>query len=236
MRGRTTQAKAAAAAFLAALLAALFIVAAGGTAPSGVAHANGVPQTLQLLYLESISNWGPTDGQGDLEFSFSEGYMTLDVRGLPRLIGQTYEGWFVRSATNEAISTGPFNTSADGSAHYEATLPSIRDYSLDLFVITVEVLEERDDSPDQRRSIAGYFSVIGSDAEEASGGETSGAAAGAGGVGDAASDGPANLPETGDSSGFAGSARGLLIIVLGGLVILWAVARTRARVRKERRP
>ena len=235
---------------------ALFVVAAF-VAPA-LTCGNGVPQVVELTYLETISNWGPKDATGTLEFSFSEGYLSLDVEGLPRLAGQAYEGWLVRSATNEAVSTGQFNTSSEGSTQYEATLPTISDYTLDLFVITVEALEAPDHTPSQQRSIAGFFAVIQGDedgvraetgsglaptGEPGSGGGaegTTGTDSGAVGQGSdprATSDNelPSTLPETGDPTGFLGSVRGMALILIGGLAIVWATVRTRSRLRKGER-
>ena len=53
-----------------AALALLTAVLSGG----GAAHANGVPQLVKLTYLEGVSNFGPKDAEGVLEFSFAEAY------------------------------------------------------------------------------------------------------------------------------------------------------------------
>ena len=122
--------------------------------------ANGVPQLVKLSYLEGISTWGPTSAEGVLEFSFAEGFLRLEAEGLPRLVGQAYEGWLVRSASNEALSVGQFNAAADETIAYEAQLPPITDYSLDFFVLTVESLSNGDADPSDDRSIGGFFNVL----------------------------------------------------------------------------
>ncbi len=215
-------------------------------ASMGQAGANGVPQLVKLTYVDGLSTWGPRDAEGVLEFSFAEGFVQLDVTGLPRLVGQAYEGWLVRSATNEAISVGQFNTADSGSTHYEANLPPITDYSLDLFIVTVQSLEMPSSTPSQSRSVGGFFSVVqapdaaaaGSEVGPAAAGGSSGspAAAGPGAETPAAGAAPAQLPATGDPGAFLRNARGLTLIVLGGLALVFVTLRTRRRIRRERLP
>lgn len=212
------------------------------------AQANGVPQLVKLVYLENLSNWGPQDAEGVLEFSFAEGFLSLEVDGMPRLIGQAYEGWLVRSSTNEAISVGQFNATSAGRVRYEVQLPPITDYSLDLFMITVQSLSDPIDDPSQNRSIGGFFSVLSPPEPPSVGGDVGAAGAGAGGTGGAdgsssssGADGaeatstgesPDRLPETGDSTSFIGGLRGISLIVAGGMLLLWATARTRQRMNR----
>ena len=140
---------------------AVGVLAVGVTVmPSRALQANGVPQLVKLTYLEGISTWGPTSAEGVLEFSFAEGFLHLDAEGLPRLVGQAYEGWLVRSSSNEAISVGQFNAASDETVVYEAQLPPITDYSLDFFVLTVESLTNTNADPSVDRSIAGFFNVL----------------------------------------------------------------------------
>lgn len=231
-------------------IAVALLVLGWWAGPRPAAHANGVPQLVKLTYLESISNWGPAEAEGVLEFSFAEGFLSLEAVGLPRLVGQAYEGWLVRSNTNEAISVGRFNAAADGTVQYEAQLPPITDYSLDLFMITVQSLSDPEGQTSQLRSIGGFFSVI-QPPEAGSGGvaETDLANAGSdgGGLGSAGTgaadtaeggpaageaDRPALLPETGDSESFLAGIRGLALAVGGALALLWVVARTRQRLAK----
>ncbi len=221
------------------------------------AHANGVPQLVKLTYLEDLSSWGPKDAEGVLEFSFAEGFLSLEAVGLPRLVGQAYEGWLVRSATNEAISVGQFNAGSDNQASYDVRLPRISDYSLDLFIVTVESLSDPSEGPSEQRSIGGFFSVLDPVAEESQHSETgelsdqdrsatapdaegsdAGTQSSAAGdpSGDAGAqsgaDAPTRLPETGDAESFISSVRGLALIVAGGVALLWATVRTRKRLRK----
>lgn len=147
--------------WLRAGLAVLLAIALAFLAASPrTASANGVPQLVKLSYVEGISTWGPTSAEGVLEFSFAEGFLRLEAEGLPRLVGQAYEGWLVRSISNEALSVGQFNAAADETIVYEALLPPISDYSLDFFVLTVESLSNDDADPSRDRSIGGFFNVL----------------------------------------------------------------------------
>ena len=126
----------------------MLIVALGAMALSPrPVQANGVPQLVKLTYLEGISTWArrPRRGAGVLLLG---GVLAPGRRwGLPRLVGQAYEGWLVRSSSNEAISVGQFNAASDESVVYEAQLPPIRNYSLDFFVLTIESLSNGDADP-----------------------------------------------------------------------------------------
>ncbi|HEY8490776.1 MAG TPA: anti-sigma factor [Dehalococcoidia bacterium] len=138
------------------LLAALLAAALGPLA----VLANGVPQLVKLTYLDGLSNYGPQDAEGVLEFSFAEAYAKLDAQKLAAPpAGHVYEGWLVKTATNESVSIGTFTPDAAGTVHYETALPPIQDYGFDLFVITLEP-NTADGVPSQQRSIAGYFTVV----------------------------------------------------------------------------
>ncbi len=208
--------------------------------PSPRAGANGVPQLVKLTYLDSISTWGPEDAEGVLEFSFAEGFLSIDAVGLPRLVGQAYEGWLVRSSSNEALSVGQFNAQADGTARYEAQLPPITDYSLDLFIITVQSLTDPIEVPSQQRSIGGFFSVLQPREDEgsridtgplqglgSSSSSSDGSEAGSGGE-----TAPGRLPETGDRESFLAGVRGIALIAGGAIALLWVTVRTRKRMKR----
>lgn len=215
-------------------------------------QANGVPQLVKLDFIEGVSNWGPEDAEGVLEFSFAEGILALEVVGLPRLVGQAYEGWLVRSSSNEAISVGQFNAATNGTAKYEVQLPPISDYSLDLFIITVESLADATTAPSQNRSIGGFFSVLQPQTTEPSRNDTgsfsgtddgtgpslqsgseSGASAEAANEASAGASGqPGRLPETGDSESLFANVRGIALILVGAASLSWAAIRTRRRLQK----
>ena len=58
----------------AAAIAIIALAILGITVPGGSARANGVPQLVKLTYLDGVSNWGPKNAEGVLEFSFAEAY------------------------------------------------------------------------------------------------------------------------------------------------------------------
>jgi hypothetical protein len=78
--------------------AALVLLAVGAFVLPGDARANGVPQLVKLTYLEGVSNWGPKDAEGVLEFSFAEAYDRVDVKNLKPADGFTYDGWLTGGA------------------------------------------------------------------------------------------------------------------------------------------
>lgn len=192
--------------WLPALLVALLAAALAPWA----AQANGVPQLVKLTYLEGLSNYGPQDAEGVLEFSFAEAYAKLDAQKLaPAPVGHVYEGWLVKTATNESVSIGTFTPDAAGTVHYETALPPIQDYGFDLFVITLEQ-QPGDGVPSQQRSIAGYFTVVNRSAP-------------------VMQNRPDTLPYTG---GVTGDALARLALVGGVLVVGLAAAAGLARRRR----
>lgn len=204
------------------LATALTIVCSLGFALStpDLTRANGIPQLVKLTYMPELSNYGPASAEGVVEFSFSEGYLTLDATGLEPLQGAFYQAWLVRSSVNDALSVGTFNAAADGSAHFSTTLPPTEDYTYDLFILTVE--PDPDESPEasDQRSIGGFFAVVSAPEVTPPGAETQPAAGtGAG----AQFEGPASLPNTGDEGyvdalrrgAFTGSALAAAMAVVG---------------------
>ena len=95
---------------LAASAVLLLCAVVGGTPR---AQANGVPQLVKLTYLEGISNWGPKDAEGVLEFSFAEAYARVDVKGLKPQEGFTYEGWLL-SRAGTPLKVGDLRVGASG--------------------------------------------------------------------------------------------------------------------------
>jgi len=172
-------------AFAAALLvpAALLAVFA---VPSQ-ARANGVPVPVHLEYID-LSNWGPTDATGDAELMFAEGIVNLNADGLPRLDAELYQAWIVNSEVGDAISIGRFNSDSVGHVSYQGTLPPLADFGFDLLMITVEPEPDDAPQPSERRSLGGYFSLLGQPGMDGS----------VDGVGGSIS-APGQLPNTGDA-------------------------------------
>lgn len=124
--------------------------------PAFRASANGVPIEVFLSYLPDISNWGPEDAVGQVVVSIGEGWVTIEVQGLPPLEDEVYVAWIVPK-TGAAFPVGKFNTDAAGGGVFE-----LRDLSLPrepyrLFLITVEPDLDEYPAPGGRRSIAGRF-------------------------------------------------------------------------------
>lgn len=155
------------------------------------AHANGVPVTVRLSYME-LSNYGSTEAAGTADLLFAEGIVRVAATGLPMLTGERYQGWLVNSEQGDAISAGRFNADGSDTIAFQGTLPPISDFGFDLFIITVEPEPDDAPQPSERRSIGGRFSLIG---QRAADGSTAGVAGAAGGVG-----APGELPNTGDAA------------------------------------
>jgi hypothetical protein len=124
------------------------------------ARANGVPVTVNLTYID-LSNWGPEDATGSAELIFAEGIVRIEAEGLLHLSSEVYQGWLVNSEVGDAISVGRFNASPSGAVSYQGTLPPIADFGFDLLILTVESDPDEAPQPSERRSIGGYFSLVG---------------------------------------------------------------------------
>ncbi|MEX1022295.1 MAG: hypothetical protein WD058_04015 [Dehalococcoidia bacterium] len=135
-------------------------VAVAALVALGTASANGVPVPVTLTYID-LSNWGPQDAHGDAELIFAEGIIRIEAEGLPRLQDEVYQAWLVNSEVGDAISAGRFNSDATGHISYSGSLPPIADFGFDLLILTVEPDPDDAPQPSERRSIGGYFSLVG---------------------------------------------------------------------------
>ncbi|MBK6319850.1 MAG: hypothetical protein IPF51_13995 [Dehalococcoidia bacterium] len=161
-----------------AALALLTAVLSGG----GAAHANGVPQLVKLTYLEGVSNFGPKDAEGVLEFSFAEAYARVDVKNLKPAEGYTYEGWLMGSAKPLRVGVIPVNASGIGAL--DTKLEGLATYDYNLFVVAARKSGTDQAAQPSDISIAGRFTVIGDDASGGAAGDIR----------------PGQLPETGEAS------------------------------------
>ena len=100
------------------------------------------------------SNWGPKDATGVAGLSTSTGLVEIDVVGLPALTGEVYEGWLA-GGDETPISTGRFNTDANGLGSSTITLGDISSRTYERVVITVEPEPDPSKGPDPRHSIEG---------------------------------------------------------------------------------
>ena len=191
------------------VVAALGIMALASLALLGRvdgARANGVPQLVKLTYLQGVSNWGPKDAEGVLEFSFAEAYARVDVKNLKPTEGYTYEGWLM-GGNGQPLLVGTIKPSAAGVGALETKLDNLKRYDYDTFVVAARGAASAAGAMPSEKSIAGRFTVI----------QESGTAKG----GDAR---PATLPDTGEAPGLSTRERiGRTLIVLGaasGLAII----------------
>lgn len=142
--------------FLGVAIAALGMLLPASAAP---ARANGVPQLVKLTYLDGVSNFGPRDAEGVLEFSFAEAYARVDVKNLPPEPGIQYEGWMVEPG-GKSLFVGDLSVNASGIGSFEAKLTNLDSYGYDLFLIAARSAgAAREDLPG-KKSIAGRFVVL----------------------------------------------------------------------------
>ena len=145
------------------------------------ALANGVPQLVKLTYVEGISNWGPRDAEGVLEFSFAEAYARLDVKQLPPEEGVIYEGWLL-GPDGMQLYVADVTVDAAGIGGFDAKLPALDSYDYDTFVVAARGAGTGAGELPAQLSIAGRFTVIGDDGTATTPGDTR----------------PSTLPDTGE--------------------------------------
>jgi hypothetical protein len=126
---------------------------------AGTARANGVPQLVKLTYLDGVSNWGPKDAEGVLEFSFAEAYARIDVKNLKPQTGYSYEGWLTGGAGNP-IRVGEITVSTAGVGVLETKLNDLARYDYNTFVVVGRGPAAPASGMPQEKSIAGRFTVI----------------------------------------------------------------------------
>jgi hypothetical protein len=139
--------------FFAALI---FAVAMNGAAS---ARANGVAQIVKLTYIEGLSNFGPTDGEGALEFSFAEAFARVEVKNLKPIAGFTYEGWLMGGAGKPFfVATIPVQASGVGTI--ETKLEGLTNYDYDTFVVAARAETAAPGVLPTQKNIAGRFTLI----------------------------------------------------------------------------
>lgn len=164
-----------------ASLAAVALVAGALVSSPAASRANGVPQLVKLTYLDGVSDFGPKDAEGVLEFSFAEAYARVDVKNLPPQAGYTFEGWLL--GKSGALLVGKISTNASGIGTLDTELEHLDKYDYDLFVIAARKEGEPEGSRPAATSIAGRFTIIGDENAGAAGGDVR----------------PGALPETGEA-------------------------------------
>jgi hypothetical protein len=196
---------------LLAIVAALVL-----TTGDHAVRANGVPQLVKLSYLDGVSNWGPAEGEGVLEFSFAEAYARVDVKHLAPQEGYVYDGWLSGGA-GEPFRVGEIHVDAAGIGTLETRLTGLVGYDYDLFVIVPRETGAAAEMLPEQRSIAGRFTVIKDQTSEGANGDSQ----------------PILLPNTGERpAGWDSNTRLIatvlaMALVAGGL-LLFRRMRTRS--------
>ena len=139
-----------------AVLAVATLLLGGG---SNGARANGVPQLVKLSYLEGISNFGPKDAEGVLEFSFAEAYARVDVKHL-KADGYTFEGWLMGGGS-QPLLVGAIPVDGSGVGTLDTKLQNLQNYDYNLFVVTARATGDAAAGKPETTSIAGRFAIIG---------------------------------------------------------------------------
>lgn len=192
------------------VLAALGLVALAMMANFGRAdgaRANGVPQLVKLTYLQGVSNWGPKDAEGVLEFSFAEAYARVDIKNVKPVEGYTYEGWLT-GGEGQPLLVGAITPSAAGVGALETKLQDLKRYDYNLFVLTGRGPDSAAGAMPSEKSISGRFTVI-QDSSAAKAGDVR----------------PTTLPDTGEAPGFSSRERiGRTLIVVGVASALAVIA------------
>lgn len=195
--------------FAAALLACFAV--ASLAAPQ--ARANGVPQLVKLTYLQGVSDFGPHDAEGVLEFSFAEAYARVEVKNLPPVAGFTYEGWLM-GGEGEPFFVGKIPVQPSGVATVEQKLDGLARYDYNLFVIAARPDGAAPGVVPAQRSIAGRFAVIADPKDGSTAGDIR----------------PAQLPETGQPEPASGPRWAVIFrnttVALGAALAVFGIIRT----------
>lgn len=181
--------------------------------PTSFVRANGVPQLVKLTYLEGVSNYGPEDAEGVLEFSFAEGYARVDVKNLPPDPARTYEGW-LKAPDGATFKVGDITTNPSGIGVLDTKLEGLSRFDYTLFFIAARGPAAPEGSVPAEVSIAGRFTLINDD------------------TGDSVTDvRPGTLPDTGEAEPMSIQGRLLRVafVMLGAGGLALAVIRTKNR-------
>lgn len=181
--------------------------------PASFVRANGVPQLVKLTYLEGVSNYGPQDAEGVLEFSFAEGYARVDVKNLPPDPARTYEGW-LKAPDGATFKVGEITTNASGIGVLDTKLEGLTRFDYNLFMVAARGPAAPEGSVPSEVSIAGRFTLISDNPDDTPGDLR-----------------PDTLPDTGEPEPMSNTQRLLRVAFVtlgaGGLAI--AVIRTKNR-------
>lgn len=181
--------------------------------PASFVRANGVPQLVKLTYLEGVSNYGPQDAEGVLEFSFAEGYARVDVKNLPPDPARTYEGW-LKAPDGATFKVGEITTNASGIGVLDTKLEGLTRFDYNLFMVAARGPAAPEGSVPSEVSIAGRFTLISDNPDDTPGDVR-----------------PGTLPDTGEPEPTSNTQRLLRVafVMLGAGGLAIAVIRTKNR-------
>jgi hypothetical protein len=194
----------------------LAVLCAATLFPASAVHANGVPQLVKLTYLQGVSNYGPEDAEGVLEFSFAEAYARVDVKNLKQPDGYTFEGWLVGGG-GEPLLVGEIPVNSAGVGAMETKLDKLTRYDYNQFVVAARGPASPPGTLPAQKSIAGRFTVI-QDSGTATPGDVR----------------PATLPDTGQAeppSTMDRLGRVVMVVGVGSGVAIIVLAYLRRRAR-----
>jgi len=201
------------------LIGVIGMLAVLGSGVYSAARANGVPQLVKLTYLDGVSNFGPADAEGVLEFSFAEAYARIEVKNLKPAAGVTYEGWLM-GGEGPAFLVGKIPVQPSGVATVETKLEGLARFDYNLFVVAARAENAAPGAIPAQKSIAGRFTVIDSPKSAKAAGDAR----------------PRTLPETGQAE--LGTEWGRIFrttMVTGGVALAaFGVLRTIRRRRESR--
>lgn len=106
---------------------------------------------LDISYYEE-SDYGDTDATGTVQIDTATGRVDVSIIDLDMLDGEVYEGWLAGGGESP-ISTGRFNTDADGNGSSTIALGDITLRTYARFLLTVEPEPDSDPGPDSRHNI-----------------------------------------------------------------------------------
>jgi hypothetical protein len=123
------------------------------------ARANGVAQIVKLTYIEGLSNFGPTEAEGALQFSFAEAFARVEVKNLKPIAGFTYEGWLM-GGQGKPFFVAAIPVQASGIGTVETKLEGLTNYDYDTFVVAARAETAAPGVLPTQKNIAGRFTVI----------------------------------------------------------------------------
>ncbi len=122
--------------------------------PTANAEEQGV--TVQLQYIDGLSNWGPTNVYGSAHLWPTEQLATITVHLLPHLLnGQQYMWWVANTQSKQALRLGTFDTNYAGDLTQDVYLLQDLPEGANEILVTVWHPGDSSTTPGSDRSLAG---------------------------------------------------------------------------------